>query len=460
MLRTPAPLFVLLAACNAQPLAQPHPMPEQQTDKYVEINVSRKADILFVVDDSLSMEKEQENLGRNFPAFIEVLRGIKGGLPDLHIGVVTSDLGAGPGPESGCRVGGLQGILQGWERACGLRPDQKFIAVSEGEQTRNYDGDLARVFGCMANVGIRGCGYEHQLAATTKALSVQRTPENAGFLREDAFLQIIVITDEDDCSAPPESDLFTRAFPEEEPSFRCARVGHLCRGQMPPAADFQAPLGECRPVENGDLIAVASFVEEVRALKASPDKILVSGIFGWPTGGAAGEYRVGRAPAELARTGKWDYLPACESDNGSAAAALRVKQFVEAFGANGFFESICVGDFRPALEKIAHKLALLVDPDLCVEAPLVDLDPAAAGIQPDCVVSERAPALGGYDETYLPPCSTAGADRACWRLEPNDRCGAHAQVFIDRKGQDLEPETRVAIKCRTCVRPDDERCRR
>ena len=37
-----------------------------------------------------------------------------------------------------------------------------------------------------------------------------RQPANEGFLRPDAFLAIVAMTNEDDCSAPPDSDLFEK----------------------------------------------------------------------------------------------------------------------------------------------------------------------------------------------------------------------------------------------------------
>src|SRR5262245_41344309 len=49
-------------------------------------------DILFVVDDSPSMEEEQANLVKNFKAMIDVLKARPGGLPDVHLGVVSSSL--------------------------------------------------------------------------------------------------------------------------------------------------------------------------------------------------------------------------------------------------------------------------------------------------------------------------------------------------------------------------------
>jgi hypothetical protein len=453
------PLFALpiaLAACTGHDLVAPSPMPEQQTDTYLPVTTVRKADILFMIDNSLSMEQEQDNLARNFPAFIDELRKIQGGLPDVHIGVVSSDMGA----SAGCSAVGQNGLFQGWDRACGLDRESRFIVAANAEHDRNYQGDLASVFGCMARVGTSGCGFEHQLAATTKALSAQRSPENAGFLRDDAYLQIVLITDEDDCSAPPGSTLFSQDFPGEEPSYRCARAGHACGGQMPPDADFSAPLAECKPTEHGALIDVQTFVDQIRALKSDPNKILVSGIFGWPAG--AGEYKVGKQIVDerTGRLGGWDYLPACQSMNGNATAALRVKQFVDGFGTNGAFESICSDDFRPVLKRIGVNLGKVIGGPLCIETPPVDTSPAP-GVQVDCVVSESVPASGG-EESYLPAC-TEHSTKPCWELVDGtdaSTCATGLAVKLQRHGQPVPPESRVAIKCRTCVRPDDPRCQR
>jgi hypothetical protein len=439
-------LPALLLACVDHALVAPNPMPEQETDTYVPVGVNRKVDILFMIDNSLSMREEQENLARNFPAFIDELRKIEGGLPDVRIGVVTSDLGAGALASSGCQPGGQGGLFQGWDKGCGLAEGQRFITASDGERSRNYQGDLSAVFACMAKVGTSGCGFEHQLASASRALVA-----NPGFLRDDAFLQIVLITDEDDCSAAADSDLFTRQFPDEEPSFRCARAGHLCQGRMPPAADFSAPLSECQPVKDGALTNVQTFVDQVRALKTDPSRILVSGIFGWPAG--AGQYKVGRQLNDRGQLGGWDYLPACTSANGNATAALRVKQFVDAFGDNGAFESICADDFRPVLQKMGEKLRRIVGHDLCLEATV-----RTSGGQPDCLVGEVVP--GAKEPTLFPNCAVAG-NKPCWKAVASPSCSASGlELQIDRKGQPEPAEATVSIKCRTCVHPDDPRCQR
>ena len=65
---------------------------------------------------------------------------------------------------------------------------------------------MPTAFGCIAAVGSAGCGFEAPLEAVYRVLT---TPAiNPGFLRDDALLVVILMTDEDDCSAPPDTTLF------------------------------------------------------------------------------------------------------------------------------------------------------------------------------------------------------------------------------------------------------------
>ncbi len=137
-------------------------------------------DILFVVDNSPSMEQEQQKVMQGFAAFIfEVMESNS----DFHIGVITTDLETNEG-----------GIL--------LDPGiggQRFIDPSSN------DGDYAAPFMQLINgVGISGSGWEKGLQATKKALLPHPAgfadTENEGFVRPDAALAVIVVSDEDDCS--------------------------------------------------------------------------------------------------------------------------------------------------------------------------------------------------------------------------------------------------------------------
>src|SRR5439155_6626169 len=108
------------------------------------------------------------------------------------------------------------------------------------------------VFRCMANRGSRGCGYEHQLGAVDVALHPRPdwNPMNAGFLRPDAYLAIIMLTDEDDCSAPDDATAFYMSMAPDgwSDNGRCAAAGHLCNDMPVPAPGpgmaFVAPLAQ------------------------------------------------------------------------------------------------------------------------------------------------------------------------------------------------------------------------
>jgi hypothetical protein len=336
---------------------------------------TRKVDMLFLMKDGGSTRLIQDSLLRNFPVFMQRLMDPPG-QPDLRIAVVTSDLGAGDGSISGCdATGGKNGVFQYMARgvctASGLDPGATYI--SDTGTSRNFTGNLADVFTCIAAVGSAGCGFEHELAAITRALGADGKPapaENQGFLRDDAFLFVVVLTDEDDCSAPPNSGLFdtkdgtTLASPlGPVSSYRCNEFGHLCNGQKPPRlapnGDVNAtvPLAGCTSAEGaGMLTPVATLVSQLRALKPFPDQqIVVAAIAGPPA-----PYVVGwrPAPSSVPDTGPWPYIErSCAASDGSFAnPAVRIAQWVQAFGPNGLLLPVCSDDFGPLLDRMASLL--------------------------------------------------------------------------------------------------------
>src|SRR5215208_5480854 len=112
-----------LLGCLDRTISKVNPQQGRVEYKDIPVTVNRNIDILFVVDDSPSMLDKQTNLKNNFPNFINVLNTIEGGLPNVHIGVASSDMGtkgaddaaAGPGIGSGpgsCSGTGKGGVLQ------------------------------------------------------------------------------------------------------------------------------------------------------------------------------------------------------------------------------------------------------------------------------------------------------------------------------------------------------------
>jgi len=156
-----------------------------------EIAECRAVDVLFVIDDSGSMADQQASLIASFDGFVAGMREELGGAPSLHVGVVTTD--AYRDNEAGCReIGDLvteTGSIGGSNRACG-----PFVS---GGRYLTQDDDLSTDFACVAQVGTGGDDDERAARAVLNAIDPSR-PCNAGFIREDALLVVVIITDEDD----------------------------------------------------------------------------------------------------------------------------------------------------------------------------------------------------------------------------------------------------------------------
>jgi hypothetical protein len=179
------------------------------------IAVSSAADILFVVDNSGSMAGEQQQLGESFRAFTDVLDEKFGG--DYHIGVITTgmeseacpkcrDIGI-PNPRSCINDSGENGRLQedkGYKAQEGDPPTFEFISdptcrvVTSDNKLCFYDPSQNSGQG-IALVGVSGCGYERGLAPLKFALDTLTGNYNANFIRKDATLAVVIISDEDDC---------------------------------------------------------------------------------------------------------------------------------------------------------------------------------------------------------------------------------------------------------------------
>ena len=327
---------------------------------------SRQLDLVFVIDNSGTMREEQDALGRAFPAFLEALQAAPGGMPDLRIGIVSTSFGAGPTislPE--CSPLGDRGRFL-VRPGCGLDPavGGAFLTV-DGQGRTNFSGSLPQVFSCLAALGSKGCGYEHQLQSLRAAIAnPPMNPENRGFVRTDARLGIVILSDEDDCSGEPTAEFYSDLIPGQGVSLRCALLGHVCNGQaVPPMAGFETSLSACAPYvrssaeRNSRLINVQEFADHVMAIKSGrPDNIVVSTIIGWNDSPDA-KYGLIERPAGSGAGLEIDLAPACiASETGNAGPGVRLHAFALSFPHNTV-HSICTGDLTPAMRDIGRKMA-------------------------------------------------------------------------------------------------------
>lgn len=174
----------------------------------------RKADILFVIDDSGSMAGEQDNLARNFDAFINRIeqrnaeRAAAGKSEVEYRIAVTStsvDLTADDGTTrtayysigdpAACQAGGYE-LQNGMEWPAG-----DFLAVPGNaailDRAELSSDEIIRQFRQNVKLGICGSGQEQGLRAARLAL--EKHPD---FVREDSKLLIVFVSDEEDCSDP------------------------------------------------------------------------------------------------------------------------------------------------------------------------------------------------------------------------------------------------------------------
>lgn len=158
-----------------------------------------KIDFVFVIDDSRSMLMDQLGLIGDFPNFIKVLNAYrtKDGEPlDYRIGVTSSSIGYELS-DAGETFEGDDGLFR---RSKGSKDGQACWSEDRRWMERK-DSDLTERFSCAAEVGANGLGHEMQMLALSMSLRDRvKSGDHKGFLREDALLATVLLTDEDDCS--------------------------------------------------------------------------------------------------------------------------------------------------------------------------------------------------------------------------------------------------------------------
>jgi hypothetical protein len=464
-----------LWACQADRLVKPTPRPDVTTNDLYAGAADSDLDILFMIDDSSSMTPLQGKLTANFPVFMDVLKSLPHGLPNVHIGVVSSSMGAGRNTSiEHCPQGGDRGVFHaapvGATCAKGtLDAGQSFISHVNGQT--NYAGDISDVFSCVAALGDGGCGFEHQFESVLRALGADGAPpppENAGFLRPSAYLAVILITNEDDCSAPPDSALFDSSSQHvSDPlgplqSYRCNEFGHLCGGKAPPRTPAGPTdlTGTCTSAEDGRLLRVADVVTALKRLKADPQKVLVAAI-----AGPADPYVVDRVPPGAGDTTPWpsvDHSCTTKEPDGSVTygdPSVRIGQWVSAFGRHGTFQTICAETFEPALRAVASEIVNNVDPG-CVAGQVLDTagNLWTGATTPNCNVTDHVTNdQGNPIDSVLPACAP-GAEKgptACWHLLATDACGGRPIVVFNRPGPAQPSGLTSTVSCAILACPPE-----
>ena len=355
-----------------------------------------KVDLLFMVDNSNSMTEEQASLTAEFPRMVNILASgdfdqdgddVSDGemgdedfepVRDLSVGVITSDMGTGGftvptcsrsdfGDDGILRTQGrtdIMGCMATYASFLNFRPD------SGGSAT-----DFARDVACVATTGTGGCGFEQQLEATLKALSPseptlwtrdgyvaptffrntfgQASTNNAGFVRENSVLAIILVSDEEDCSAR-DPELFN-----------------------PGSATYGATDLNLRCFAHADaaLHPISRFVDGLIQLRRQAGLLIFAPIVGIPVDlapapGTSPNYDALVSPDPSIRDDRMEehvdpampnrLIPSCNVPGLGVAfppvRIVRVAQQLEALGAGVTVQSICQASFSNALTEVIRQI--------------------------------------------------------------------------------------------------------
>jgi hypothetical protein len=463
---------VLLGGCLNRKLKPLNPCLVSGVVAEIAVTNIDKIDMLFMVDNSNSMKEEQAKLRTQFGPLITVLttgdRG-DGSDPfppanDLHLGVVTSDMGL-PGVQKvdKCQGLGADGQLLHAPTTDPAVPGcqasyPQFLSFSSdpAKNTPNAQ-QTATNFQCIATLGTDGCGFEQQLESPLKALwpfddnrimfladpanppadgsgftvghggdvAGQVAGDNGGFLRNDAavglsLIAIIVVTDEEDCSSKS--------------------VEHFIPKQFLDANDqrYNEPLNLRCFYHKDELYPVTRYIDGFKALRPdNPNLVIFAAITGVPKelvdkdvlaktdltkesqrdafyANILADTRMQEMvdPASMSVPGQGNLLPSCSTTdmqgvpNGKAYPPVRIVQVAQGFGANGLVQSICQDDFKPALDAIIAIIARQLGA-VCLPRPLVRNSDGKVGCE---VVWELPPADSPHSADTPTACGQAGWD--------------------------------------------------
>ncbi len=435
---------------------------------------NNQIDLLFMVDNSPSMAPKQAELRTRFPLLLQALQdNADAGHPaHYHIGVVTSDLGAGMANINGqCRPGGdfgrLQAIGSAAPATCGAFADGTYYL--DLDQVNHLDNlpmgeDATTAFNCMTSVGDTGCGFEMPLESVYQALQ-NPPPENAGFLRDGALLVVVFLTDEDDCSAPPDTDLFDPG-PQYGAllSYRCTQYGIVCGTppSRPPYGESTPPLDGCAPAPNllptdpGKLFDVSRYVNFFRlprsagGVKEFPADVVLFAIDAPPTPFSVLDADLHAPPGPYQACTIVDGVNCgtvlqhscinARDTSRSGDPSVRLSAVLSTTQTSASGASICDDTYAPALSSLASTLISYQSGDGCIPGPIPDAS------DPSCRVFDEIGHLDGtVQRNYFEECDRVAQSPPCWSVRPSTDCKAWMnqatgevqtlKLALDRGGQ-------------------------
>lgn len=509
MLRPACLASLLASACIEHPLAPVALKTTAQLESTFCVDEAPSVDVLLVIDDSASMGDTQHLLARGLARFGETYDDSARGPIDYRIAVTTTsvtnswcddDLQDGAFVDSSCRTRGddlhvgathespAADMRELCLDACGFaelpieptslglgdtprrRPWIEHIGLQ-----RNFPDDVpaAAVLPCMGLVGVSGCTYEAPLEAAYLALARARDPSDAayGFLRPDAALFILFITDEVDCSVPLEhAGIFDPAGSRElwapgatEPtSAICWNAAMSCDRSVVPYACAEADEGPLHPLARYTELLAAIELDKQHASGTDAQRVFVHVLGGTPENVYELEDMRFGPGMDADREMAFGIAPGCMLDDADPATLDplahppgRLRQIADLYAEDVPLHSLCSSEYATALACVPGVLDLT---PACVVGCAADVDASTPELEVDCAMIEHA--ADGTTRT-IPDCEgevpPAGED-SCVRWTTGDdtrevcaATGTNVDYALVRPSR-RAPGSCVEITCRASMR--------
>ena len=282
-------------------------------------------DVVFVVDNTLNTTPMQQALAARAPQIVTALQGLQtsGGADlgaDVNVMVTTTDFGnplctpfethpseQGSPLTTPCTerlerftsIGGAQVDEGACTDVCpneaGLADARPYINFNPGgdniddvdlvdiDGDGNLDTATSQALACLIPTGLDGCGFEAPLENMLQALNPNAAWNTGGtpFMRDDANLAIVLITNEADCSVMDYSIMEDESLQETNPdtgmpgatSAICWNAGVGCDG-----AD--GVYDNCTPEEGGGLQPTSRYTSYFDFLRDNEGKEIVMLVLG------------------------------------------------------------------------------------------------------------------------------------------------------------------------------------
>jgi hypothetical protein len=316
----------------------------------------------------------------------------------------------------------------------------------------------------------------------------------------------VILTNEDDCSAPPQTTIYSTNGGARQSitnpdgpigNYRCnggPRGAHLCQDPAMGNAMIVPPLNpppdamtsggmptldlascEDNPAGSNALIQVSQFVDDIKALKPNPDdQILVAAI-----SAPADPYTVVWLPGTPGSTADGPELwPSVEHSCGGIGTSpqgvpvnpkgmaandgsfgdpgVRIAQFVHSFQ-NSVLASICDPTYSNSMKAIATKLGALITPPCITGA--IQTDPNNNNA-PLCAVVDTLTDMQGKKTDvpvpYDPNCNVKGANPPlpCWSFvapPAMSTCTGQTLQVQDTQANMAAASEQASVDCSICL---------